>query len=247
MMSVQSGKKVCLLTGASGQLGETFCRMFAAHYDIAAIFNTKLPEVPSQLQQFVDPLMPNTVLPENQHLVFAIQADLREDADLDRIVDVTLARFGRIDFLVNAAAYSFWAPILDGDRLQRSFHRQLNMNLFVPLKLSTRVAEKFWRNREIENRYFNRSVVNISSTAGLLIYRDQGQSVYSASKSALNYLTLHMAEEFAAIGVRANVLAPTSFPRLIPTEAAADGIRRLSEGTVTGKILILNVEGESWL
>jgi NAD(P)-dependent dehydrogenase (short-subunit alcohol dehydrogenase family) len=246
-MSENSGKRICLLTGASGELGETFCRMFAAQYDIAAVFRNNLPKVTSQLQWFADPLMPNATLPENQSTVFAIKADLREEADLHRIVEVTLARFGRIDLLVNAAAYSFWAPILDGGRLQRSFHHQLNLNLFVPLQLSTLVAEKFWNNRELENRYYNRSVVNLSSTAGSYIYPDRGQSVYSASKAALNYLTLHMAQEFGALGVRANALAPTSFPRLIRTEYAADGIRRLSESSVNGKILVLNVDGEQWL
>jgi NAD(P)-dependent dehydrogenase (short-subunit alcohol dehydrogenase family) len=236
-----------LLTGASGVLGETFCKMFAARYDIAAVYYQNLPKAPSQLQWFVDPLIPNALAPEGRNPVFAIQADLRQEADLRRVVEVTLARFGRIDFLVNAAVFSFWAPILDGDGLQKNFHHQLDVNLFVPLRLSTLVAEKFWKNRELENRQVNRSIINISSTAGLYIYPDQGQSVYSASKAALNYLTLHMAEEFSAIGVRANVLAPTSFPDLIRTEAAADGIRRLSESDDNGKILVLNVQGESWL
>ena len=246
-MTEYFGKKVCLLTGASGELGQVFCRMFAAHYDIVAVYHKNLPQVTSQLQWFADPLMPQAVLPENQNAVFAVKADLRREADLHRIVEVTLARFGRIDFLVNAAAHSFWAPILDGGRLQRSFHEQLNLNLFVPFQLGTLVAEKFWKNRELENRHFNRSIVNISSTAGTHIYRDQGQSVYSASKAALNYLTLHMAEEFGTIAIRANALAPTSFPRLIRTEYVADGIRRLSESDVNGKILVLNVDGESWL
>ena len=244
-MNGNPAKKVCLLTGASGELGETFCKMFSAHYDIAAVYCENLPKAPSQLQWFADPLTPNAGVPNDA--IFAIQADLRQEADLRRIVEVTLARFGRIDFLVNAAVFSFWAPILDGDRLQRTFHHQLDVNLFVPFRLSALVADKFWKNRELENRKVNRSIINISSTAGLYIHLDQGQSVYSASKAALNYLTLHMAAEFGVIGVRANVLAPTSFPDLIRTETAADGIRRLSESNDNGKILVLNVQGETWL
>ena len=244
-MNGNPAKRVCLLTGASGELGETFCQMFAAHYDIAAVYCQNLPKAPSQLRWFVDPLTPNAELPNNA--IFAIQADLRQETDLRRIVEVTLARFGRIDFLVNAAVFSFWAPILDGDRLQRTLYDQFDVNLFVPLRLSTLVAEKFWKNRELENRKLNRSIINVSSTAGLYIYPDQGQSVYSASKAALNYLTLHMAAEFGVIGVRANVLAPTSFPNLIRAETVADGIRRLSESNDSGKILVLNAHGESWL
>jgi NAD(P)-dependent dehydrogenase (short-subunit alcohol dehydrogenase family) len=247
VMNGTSGKKVCLLTGASGELGVTFCEMYAPHYDIAAVYGRNLPKAPSQLRWLVDPLIPTAALPENQHAVFAIQADLRKEADLHRVVEVTLARFGRIDLLVNAAAFSCWAPMLDGPRLYQSFNQQFELNAYVPFRLSGLVAEKFWKNRDEENRYFNRSIVNVSSTAGIYIYRDQGQSVYCASKAALNFLTLHTAEEFGVMGVRANALAPNSFPRLIRTQCVADGIRRLAESTANGKILVLNVEGESWL
>ena len=41
-------RKVGLLTGAGGRLGEAFCRMFCAHYDIAAVIRNRPPSVPSQ-------------------------------------------------------------------------------------------------------------------------------------------------------------------------------------------------------
>jgi len=246
-MTATQGKRVCLLTGASGELGEMFCRMFGGYYDIAAVYCHNLPKVPSQLQWFADPLNPHAGLAENQNRVFAVRADLCDEADLHRVVEVTLAHFGRIDLLVNAAAFSSMAPMLDGDGLYRNFHQQINVNVFVPLRLSALVAQKFWKNRDVENRQANRSIVNVSSTSGLYVYPDRGQSVYSASKAALNYLTLHMAGEFAPAGIRVNALAPTSFPSLIPTEAAADGIRRLSESDANGKILVLDAGSERWL
>lgn len=241
-----SHKRVCLLTGAGGRLGDSFCRRFSGHYDIAAVFRRNHPGVSSQQQWMVDPLMPHAVLPENQNAVYAIQADLRQEPDLHRAIEVTLARFGRIDIVVNAAAHVNRAPMLEGEELYRNFHEQMHVNAFVPLRLSALVAHKFWKNNEEENRRANRCVINVSSTSGLYIYPDQGQSAYSASKAALNYLTLHMAHEFAAIGVRANALAPTSFPGLIPTEAVADAVARLAETDATGKILTLDTGGERW-
>lgn len=246
-MNNYSAKKVCLLTGGSGSLGVTFCRMFAALYDIALVYSRHQPKVPSQIIKLVDPLAPVVSLTENRHPVFAIKADLRREEDLQRVVEVTLARFGRIDLVVNAAGCAYWSSMFDGDRLYETFLDQFELNAYVPLRLSALVAEKFWKNRVDENRYYNRSVVNVSSTAGVFIYRDQGQSAYSASKAALNYLTMHMAEEFAVVGIRANAVAPTSFPRLISTESVADGIHRLSEGTPNGRIMVLDVTGESWL
>jgi len=246
-MTNQSGKKVCLLTGGSGTLSITFCQMYAAHYDIALVYNEHQPKVPSQIIKLVDPLSPAAALPENRQAVFAIKADLLQEEDRQRVVEVTLAKFGRIDLLVNAAGCAYWASMFDGDRLYESFLDQFELNAFVPLRLSSLVVEKFWKNRLDENRYYNRSIVNVSSTAGVYIYRDQGQSVYSASKAALNYLTMHMAEEFSIAGIRANAIAPTSFPRLISTESVADGIYRLAEGSPNGKIMVLDVTGESWL
>ena len=239
-------KKVCLLTGAGGRLGEAFCRMFAGYYDIAAVCRNRHPSTPSQREWLIDPLAPNMAVPENQRAAYVIRADLREDAELDRIVDVTLARFGRIDFLVNAAAVAYRAPMLEGERLYRRFHEQMDLNVFVPLRLSALVAHKFWKNREVENRHTNRCIVNVSSTSGLYIYPDKGQSVYSASKAALNYLTLHMAAEYGAIGIRVNALAPTSFPSLVSTEAVSDALMRVVETGATGRILVLDTNGEHW-
>ena len=244
---MESGRKVCLLTGAGGVLGETFCRMFGAYYDIVAVLGQRAPQIVSQEQWWVDPLDPNAVLPENESAVFGVRADLNDEADLRRVVEVTLARSKRIDILVNAAAVAYWAPMLDGKQLIENSMQQFETNVVQPLRLSAMVADYFWKNREAENRHFNRSVVNISSTSGIYIYPGDGQSIYSASKAALNYLSMHMGDEFSRIGVRVNALAPTSFPALIPTEWAAEGIRRLAESDANGRILILDANGERWV
>ena len=246
-MSAADGRKVCLLTGAGGPLGEAFCRMFGAYYDIVAVLGRRVPQIVSQDQWWVDPLGPDSAVAENRSRVYAIQANLTDDVDLRRVVEVTLARADRIDVIVNAAAATRLAPMLDGDVLIQGAREQFETNVLLPLRLSALVADYFWKNREVENRRFNRSVVNVSSTSGLYIYPGGGQSVYSATKAALNYLSMHMGDEFASIGVRVNALAPTSFPSLIPTEWAAEGIRRLAELDANGRILILDVNGERWI
>ena len=69
-------KRVCLLTGAGGILGSAFCRRFADRYHIVGVYQRRHPPVASQLQRFVDPLAAAAPLPENQHPIFAVQADL---------------------------------------------------------------------------------------------------------------------------------------------------------------------------
>jgi NAD(P)-dependent dehydrogenase (short-subunit alcohol dehydrogenase family) len=240
-------RKVCLFTGAGGPLGEMFCRMFGAHYDIVAVLGRRTPNIVTQHQWLVDPLMPNAAVAENFSSVFALQADLNEESELRRVVEVALARYDRIDVLVNAAAASHWAPMLNGGGLLDNAHQHFETNVLLPLRLSTLVAEYFWSNRAAENRTYNRSVVNISSTSGVYIYPGVGQSIYSASKAALNYLSMHMGDEFSHLGVRVNALAPTSFPSLIPTETVAESVRRLAESDANGRILILDVNGERWV
>jgi NAD(P)-dependent dehydrogenase (short-subunit alcohol dehydrogenase family) len=93
----------------------------------------------------------------------------------------------------------------------------------------------------------NRNVVNVSSMSGLYVVPDCDQSIYSASKAALNYLTLHMANEFRPLGVRVNASAPTSFPQAVSTQSVAESIVRLDRGNMSGKISVLDQDGERFI
>lgn len=232
-------RRVCLLTGASGVLGNAFCRLYRDRYDIVAIYHEQRPTVVSQLERRVDPLAPAQSLAENEHPVFAVQADLLDDRALGHIVDLALARFDRIDLLINAAAdLRFLGPLLDLDRYAAQATHQMALNALVPIKLAGLVTQRFWQGRT-DNRELRRNVVNISSSSGLHVYPNEWQGLYSASKAALNYLTCHLAHDLQPLGVRVNALCPTAFPRLTPTERVARAIIALDEGELTGKVIEL--------
>jgi NAD(P)-dependent dehydrogenase (short-subunit alcohol dehydrogenase family) len=238
-----SRRPVCLLTGAGGRLGQVFCTRYAGELDIAAVYRRTLPALASQKQHAIDPLTGKR--PAAAHAVFAVQADLTLEADLARVVDVVLARFGAVDVLVNAAGHALWGSLINSDQVVNAIEEQFAINTFAPVRLARELALRFWRTRDRDNRSANRSVVSVSSIAGIYVYPGQGQSVYGASKAALNCLSCHMAEEFAAFGVRVNALAPNSFPHLVPTERVADAIVRLAHGAMTGKILVMDTEEET--
>lgn len=241
-------KRVCLLTGASGTLGSAFCRAHAQDYDIAAVWCSRPPEVPSQLQRPVDPLADTSQVDSatadaagaSAHPVFALRADLTQDSELERVVELTLARFGCIDLVIHAAARSRMAPILGSRAVVDSAEGQLRMNVIVPLRLAAIVAREFWKRDDADNRAANRAWINVSSIAGSRVYSGNGQSVYGAAKAAMNMLTRHMASEFQAIGVRVNAIAPNTFPRIVSLERVLAGIRELDAGTMTGKALVLD-------
>jgi len=240
-------KRVCLLSGASGKLGTAFCRLYAPRYHIAAIYRNRPLDAATQDQSYVDPLRPTASLPENEHPLFAIQADLGSDNEINRVVELVLMHFGRIDLLINAAVLYAFGAIVDGGSLFSSLETQFNVNALVPLKLAAKVAREFWRTRDLENRRLNRNVINVSSVSGLFVTPRPGRSAYGAAKAALNVLTLHMSQEFRDIGVRVNACAPTTFPQVISTDQVAHSLRRLDEGHMTGKILVINKQGERFL
>jgi NAD(P)-dependent dehydrogenase (short-subunit alcohol dehydrogenase family) len=237
-------KRVCLFTGASGTLGSEFCRLFSDHYHIAAVCRTRLPTVPSQFSHTVDPLNSDNSGAGDPHQVFVIKSDLFDEREIQRVVELTLARFNRIDILVNAAVHSHWSSAVASNALLESALQQFELNVLVPLKLSVAVARAFWRDRGRENTAAGRNIVNVSSSAGVYVYPNFEQSVYSASKAALNYLTCHLANEFSAFGVRVNALAPNAFPGIVPTRRVAQSIRRFDQEAVSGQILIIDSVGE---
>jgi NAD(P)-dependent dehydrogenase (short-subunit alcohol dehydrogenase family) len=231
--------RVCLITGAGGQLGQMFCETFRDRYAIAAMYRTRLPRVVSQTQSLVDPLEPARPLIENSRPIFTVQADVSDEIQVTRGVAMVLAHYGRIDLVVNGAA-AFAARGMDHECFIQDAYYQVSANLIGPALVSGVVHRLFWRDKASENRALNRGIINISSISGLHVYPGIGQSIYAASKAGLNHLTLHMAHEYAKIGIRVNAIAPNSFPSVIPTESVASAIAELDEGTLTGKIVVLD-------
>lgn len=229
-------RRVCVLTGAGGLLGNAFCQRYAGDYDIVAVCRHRAPDVPSQLEEFVDPLQPDADV--NPARVWVIRTDLAQPDAVDRVVEQVLARHERIDLLVNNAALTHFhtSGLVDGERALADFTTYFEVNVGVPMRLAVRFAQRFWANRAAENRAGNRNVVNVSSLSGSGVYGN-GQAIYASTKAALNHLTRHMALEFDAFGVRVNGLAPGAFPAGVSTESVADAIVRLDRESVTGRIL----------
>jgi NAD(P)-dependent dehydrogenase (short-subunit alcohol dehydrogenase family) len=231
-------RRVCLLTGAGGRLGSEFCALYADAYNIAAVTRRRMPAVSDQHRGYFDPVADShgdSYEPE----VFTILADLNDDEACERIVELTLARFGRIDLLVNAAAHIQFERLSTTYTDPTSLSKAFEVNAVAPIRLASTVARLFWDGRFKENLSFNRSVVNISSGAGVGFTHVPGLAAYSASKAALNFLTCFLAAEFRGFGVRVNAVAPTSFPELIATSEVAKEIVRLDGARETGEVISL--------
>ncbi len=127
-----------------------------------------------------------------------IQADVRHEDDLRRLVDETLARFGRLDVAVNAAGTE-GEPSPITEQTPESYASVFDTNV-----LGTLLAMK--HEMRVMAAQGSGNIVNISSTMG-----ERGapnMALYTASKHAVEGLTKSGALEGAAFGVRVNAIAP---------------------------------------
>jgi NAD(P)-dependent dehydrogenase (short-subunit alcohol dehydrogenase family) len=216
------------------------CRALAPEYDIVATFRSTEPAVASQNRWPAGSASSSAGAPDPVTPVFCVQADLTRREDLRRLVEVSLARFGRIDAIVNVAADTkFHGKLLELWPDDEYASGQLETNCVAPLALVSAVHQACWKDRSRENAAGNRSVVNVSSMSGLYAYKDTRQAFYAASKAALNMLTLHLSLELAPYSVRANALCPGRFSDQPSTGRVVEAVRDLLEGAATGTVVPL--------
>lgn len=124
----------------------------------------------------------------------ACEADITVDADIERVLQLALARFGHIDILVNnACAYADRGIASTRDEWLHT----LNVNLVSAAIFAQQVAPHLPRGGVI---------VNIGSTGGK--FGAAGRALYPASKAALLQLTRSLAAELAPRGIRAVTVSP---------------------------------------
>lgn len=127
----------------------------------------------------------------------AIRGDLTDEAWVASACADTLARFGRVDALVNNAGISHIAPALDTSVVD--YRRVLDVNLVAPFLTCTIFGRAMLAG-------IGGSIVNVASVAGMQGVAER--SAYNASKHGLIGLTRTLAVEWGARGVRVNAVSP---------------------------------------
>jgi ketoreductase RED2 len=177
---------VAIVTGSSSGIGERTAQRLAelgAHVVVNSASSV-------EAGQKVADSLPNGAI--------YVQADISDKAQCQKLIDATIAKFGKLDVLVNNAGWTTLVPHADLDALtDEIFEKTFNVNVMGTWQL-TKIAMPHLLKSQDGN------VVNITSVAGV---RPMGSSIaYSMTKAALNQMTRLMAKSHGP--VRHNAVAP---------------------------------------
>ncbi len=142
----------------------------------------------------------------------AVPGDISADGVPDAIVACILARFDRLDIVVNNAAHA--ASTRFGDLGAAEFRAALEVNMVAPFLLTKAALPS------MKAQQYGR-VINISSLAGRMV-STLGGAHYTASKTGLLGLTRAMAKELGKFGITVNAICPGMIDTELTREHASD-------------------------
>lgn len=202
--------RVAIVTGASRGIGAAIARRFAAEgAKVAIVARTAEPggKLSGSLKETAD-----TIRAAGGECLM-IQSDLADPIDRARIVTKTVAHFGRLDILVNNAAWSRFIPIWEAE--PRQVQLAFQMNLFAPQELSQQALPHMRKQGEGWILNISSATADAPSAAPwdendryVSFNRDSHATLYGTSKAALDRLTAGWAVELSRERIAVNSLAP---------------------------------------
>jgi 3-oxoacyl-[acyl-carrier protein] reductase len=213
---------VALVTGGNGGLGQRICHALAQEgANVAVMYAQSRDQAEGIARGLTSSYQINAV---------AFACDITDGAAVERLVGDVTGRFGRLDILVNDAAYNKSIPFTDLDNLTLEvWDKIMDVNLMGPMRMTKAVAP-------VMRAQGQGRIVNIASVAGL---QPTGSSIaYAVSKAGLIHLTRCMAVALAPEtlvncvapglleGTRATANLP---PEMIARNAAGSLLKRAAD------------------
>lgn len=175
-------KQTVLITGCSSGFGAAAAKLYAARgWNVIATMR--------------NPADGGALLALENVEVIAL--DVQSESSIDAAINAGIARFGRIDVLVNNAGFGLFG-IFEGtarDKIQEQF----DVNVFGVMNVTRAILPHF-------RSHHSGTIVNVSSGAG--VFGLPLISLYSASKFALEGWSESISYELAAVGVRMKIVEP---------------------------------------
>lgn len=188
MGSKKLAGKVALVTGGDSGIGRAVAVAFAKEGADVAIAHLPVEEI--------DATETIKVIQATGQKALSCPGDLNDEEYCQDLMKAVIKEFGRIDILVNNAAFQRFVPSLD-EITSEDFAEIYRVNVIAPFLLA-RQAIKFM---EPGSSIINTVSIQAYDPSSLLL-------PYAASKSAFVALTKGLAEELLDIGIRVNAVAP---------------------------------------
>lgn len=179
--------KVALVTGASKGIGAGIAREFAA---AGASVVVNYAAGAGDAERVVRGIR------DRGGSAVAVQGDVSDAADVERLLTETVAAYGRFDVLVNNAGVYFPEPFESATPEQ--IDRQLSVNVLGPILTAQEALKHFGPE--------GGAIINIGSLDSARAV--PGMAVYAATKGAVDALTRVLAAELGSRGITVNTLAP---------------------------------------
>ena len=196
-------KRVAVITGGSRGIGRGIAEAFAAQGAAIVISGKSQAKGEQALDE----------MGAGDRAMF-VQTDVRQQADVNNLIDQAAKRYGGVDILVNNAGGSDRFALVH-EMTDEAWQNALDFNLNAAF-WGTRRALRY-----MLERGFGR-IINIASLQSVRAFANSGP--YGASKGGLMQLTRAQAEAWSAKGVNANAIAPGFFATPLTAPVAADPI-----------------------
>ena len=184
--------KVAIVTGAASGIGAGTARVLAAAGAAVVVADINVEKAEQQAA---------TIRAAGDRAL-AVEADVSDEASVERLVAEAVAAFGGLDVVHNNAAATVLSrsePQLIGDADATQWDRTFRVNTTgAMLVIKHAIPRMLERGRG--------SIINMSSGAGQR--GDLGHSAYGASKAAIVSLTQYVATQYGKQGIRCNAISP---------------------------------------
>lgn len=212
--------KTALITGSTSGIGLGIAREFAKTKQYNIVFNGLEPNGPE---------IAEAIGKEHGIGVMFSNANMLKPEELRKMVDDAIAKFGKIDVLINNAGIQFVSPIEDFP--EDKWNAIIGINLTSAFHLTKAV----WKG--MKERKFGR-IINIASAHGLVA--SEFKSAYIASKHGIVGFTKTIALEGAPFNITANAICPGYVKTPLVEKQIADQAKahNLSESEVVSKVML---------